>query len=104
MKIAKADRETFHIFWTTWEISMKFSRKMWLMIILKVIKNQGFILSLEETFFKKPQGGGMGWIWRPPPSRPAVLRLNYFFILLYLLLILPYEWLPVNFSFEIILS
>ena len=34
---------------------MKFSGKMCLMIILKVTKNQGFILSLEDTFFKKPQ-------------------------------------------------
>ena len=31
------------------------------MIILKVTKNQGFILSLEEAFFEKPLG-------RPPPS------------------------------------
>ena len=29
---------------------------MYLMIILKVTKNQGFILSLEDTFLKKPQG------------------------------------------------
>ena len=31
---------------------------MWLIIILKVTKNQGFTLSLEDTFFKKPQGEG----------------------------------------------
>ena len=47
-----------HIFWTTWGNSMKFSGKMCLKIILKVTKNQGFTLSLEETFFKKPQGEG----------------------------------------------
>ena len=35
---------------------MKFSGKMCLMIILKVTKNQGFTLSLEDTFFEKPQG------------------------------------------------
>ena len=35
---------------------MKFSGKMWLMIILKVPKNHGFTLSLEYTFLKKPQG------------------------------------------------
>ena len=32
------------------------------MTILKVIKNQGFTLSLEDTFFEKPQrveGGGI---------------------------------------------
>ena len=36
---------------------MKFSGKMCLKIILKVTKYQGFALSLEDTFFKKPQGG-----------------------------------------------
>ena len=35
---------------------MKFSGKMQLMIILKVRKNQGFTLSLEDTFFEKSQG------------------------------------------------
>ena len=33
---------------------MKFSGKMCLKIILKVTKNQGFTLSLEDTFFEKP--------------------------------------------------
>ena len=28
------------------------------MIILKFTKNQGFTLSLEDTFFKKPEDGG----------------------------------------------
>ena len=37
---------------------------MWLKIILKVTKKQGFTLSLEYVFFEKPQesegrGGGM---------------------------------------------
>ena len=36
---------------------MTFSRKIWLMIKLKVTKNQGFILSLGNTFLEKPQGG-----------------------------------------------
>ena len=45
---------------------MKFSEKMCLIIILKVTKNQGFTLSLEDTFFKKSQGaGGLNW---PPPA------------------------------------
>ena len=42
---------------------MKFSRKMWLLIILKVTKKQGFILSLEDIFSEKPhgwRGGGVG--------------------------------------------
>ena len=32
------------------------------MIILKVTKYQGFILSLEDTFLEKPQGGGSIWV------------------------------------------
>ena len=39
---------------------MKFSGKMCLKIILKVTKNQGFSLSLEDTFFEKPHGEGGG--------------------------------------------
>ena len=34
---------------------MKFSENMWLMIILKVTKKQGFNLSLENTPLEKPQ-------------------------------------------------
>ena len=37
---------------------MKFSGKMYLTIILKFTKNQGFSLSLEDTLFKKVQGDG----------------------------------------------
>ena len=48
---------------------MKFSEKMCLKIILKVTKNQGFTLSLENTVFKKPQGEGQ-------IEPPAVLGLN----------------------------
>ena len=36
---------------------MKFSGKMCFEIILKVTKNEGFTLSLEDTFFRKPHGG-----------------------------------------------
>ena len=52
---------------------MKFSGKMCLKIILKVTKNQGFTLFLEDTFFEKPQRGSN----QPPPIHPhaAVLRL-----------------------------
>ena len=48
---------------------MKFSGKMYLKIILKLTKNQGFTLSLEDKFFEKPQGGS-NW----PPSRFRVKR------------------------------
>ena len=52
------------IFWATWDISKKFSWKMWIMIILKVTKKQSFILSLSlwrMLFLEKPQGGGSNW-------------------------------------------
>ena len=39
------------------------------MIILKVTKNQDFTLSLEDTFFKKPQGGRRVQIDSPLPNR-----------------------------------
>ena len=57
---------------------MKFSGKMFLKIILKVTKHQGFSLSLEDTLFEKPQGGSK--IDTPPPPHPhpppAILGLN----------------------------
>ena len=48
---------------------MKFSGKTCLKIILKVTKNQGLALSLEDTYFKKPQGGQID-------APPAILGLN----------------------------
>ena len=56
MKTTSIDRKRLHIFWTTWGISMKFSEKMWLTVILKITRKQGFALSFF-TFFEKPQGG-----------------------------------------------
>ena len=55
MKISNIEREIIYIFWTTWGISIKFSGKMWLIIILKLTKKQGFTFHLEDTFFEKPQ-------------------------------------------------
>ena len=55
MKIANIDRESLHNFWTNLGISIKFSGKIWLMIILKVTKTQQFTPSLEDTFLEKPQ-------------------------------------------------
>ena len=37
---------------------MKFLGKMWLMVILKVTKIQGFTYSLEDTFLEKPEVKG----------------------------------------------
>ena len=47
MKIANIDKEILRNFWTTWGISMKFSGKMCLMVILKVTKNQVVIKILS---------------------------------------------------------
>ena len=52
---------------------MKFSGKMCFEIILKVAKNQGFNLSLEDTFFEKQQGCQIDPL--PSPPTPAVLGL-----------------------------
>ena len=38
MKKANIDREIIHIFSTTWAISVEFSGKVWLMMILKATK------------------------------------------------------------------
>ena len=48
---------------------MEFSGNLCLMIILKVKKNQGFTLYLEDTFFEKPQERGGSQI-DPAPSKP----------------------------------
>ena len=53
---------------------MKFSGKMSFKMILKVTKNQAFTLSLEVTFFGKPQGG-RGEVKLTPT--PAVLGLKF---------------------------
>ena len=45
---------------------MKFLGKKYFKIILKVTKNQGFALSLEDTFFENPQEGVSFTI--PPPG------------------------------------
>ena len=53
---------------------MKFSGKMCLKIILKVTKNQGFALSLEDTFFVKPQWGVK--LTSPTPTTPRRFRVK----------------------------
>ena len=44
---------------------MKFSKKMCLKILLKVKKNQGFNLSLEDIFSENHGGGG--WVGQINP-------------------------------------
>ena len=46
------------------------------MIILKVTKDQGFTFSLEDTFFKKPQGGGGQIDPTSPPPLPSRFRVK----------------------------
>ena len=69
VKIVNLEVENLHMFWTNWEISRKFSGKMWLMIILKVAKKQDFTLSLKSTFLEKPQEGS-NWPHPAPPPLP----------------------------------
>ena len=45
MKLSNTEGESLHILWMNWWISMKFSVKMWLLIMLKVTKKQRFGLS-----------------------------------------------------------
>ena len=71
-------RKTF-MFSKTWGISMKFSGKMWVVIILKVTKKQAFTLSLEDTYFEKPQGAWGGEQMDPSPPVVLGLRLVYSF-------------------------
>ena len=47
-----------NIFWIARGISMKFSGKMWLMIILKITKERLSPLSLWKTYFWKNHWGG----------------------------------------------
>ena len=56
MQTANFDREFLHIFWTASGNSITFSGKLCFKIILKITKSQGSTLSIENTFFKKPQG------------------------------------------------
>ena len=57
MKIVNIEEKSYHIFRTTWEISIKCSGKMWFMIILKVTKNQDFTISHANTYiFEKTTG------------------------------------------------
>ena len=55
--LTERERESLCIAWTTRRVSMNFSGKMWLIIIAKVCKSQGFTLSLEDKFLERLQGG-----------------------------------------------
>ena len=49
----------------------EFQGKLWLMIILKVTKNQGFTLSLEDSFMENQSGGGGGG-QNDTPTHPSL--------------------------------
>ena len=49
IKTVNIDKENLYTFRTTWGTSMQFSGKMWVIIILEILKNQSFTLSLGNT-------------------------------------------------------
>ena len=53
---------------------MRLSGKMCFKIILKVTKNQGFNLCLEDTIFEKPQGGSPGYDLCLSPLQTQTLK------------------------------
>ena len=57
VEIVNLDGENLYIFWRTSGILRKFPGKIWLMIILKVIKNHGLTFSLENPFLDKNRIG-----------------------------------------------
>ena len=69
MKIVNVEGENLHIFWTVWRISMPFTVKMWLMIILKNHKNPGLRPFLKTYILGKNTGGrgGRGACQIDPP-------------------------------------
>ena len=56
MKVININVNNFNNFWTTWKNLIKLSKKMWLMIILKISKMYGFFLYVGNTVLEKPQG------------------------------------------------
>ena len=61
VNVVNIEEENLHIFWTSWEIPLKFSGKTWLMIILKVTKEQISTNSPKNIFLEEPhreRGGG----------------------------------------------
>lgn len=58
---------------------MKIPGKMWLIIIVKVTKDQGFTLSLEGIFLEKPMGSNLPPDHPPPPFPPKSFKGQYLF-------------------------
>ena len=74
------------------------------MIILKVIQNQGFTLSLEDAFLQKPQGvgGGGEGAHNDPSSLLSVKKENQ--NILYIAYILLYVDVLIFFSTELLVK
>ena len=66
MKKANIDRDILHIFSTTWGISVKFSGKVWLMMILKATKKPEFHYLFRRYIFWKNTRWGRGFKLNPP--------------------------------------
>ena len=60
MKIVNTDKENLNMFPTPWGISIKFSEKMSLMMVLKVTKIKGFTHLLENAVLEQQQRRGWG--------------------------------------------
>ena len=56
MKIANIDRESLHIVWTTWAISMKYSGKICLITLLQATKKTKFHPFFKRYIFQKNTG------------------------------------------------
>ena len=73
MKTVNTGGENLHIFWATWAISMKFSGKMWTLIILKVTKKPALHdISRQHSIIKTTGEEGVeeeytkflkAWLW-----------------------------------------
>ena len=74
MKIVDIEEGNVQIFQTNWGISIKFSKKSWLMIILNVTKKQDFTLSLIKTILEKLKGG-IKFTCSPQPDTKWILPL-----------------------------
>ena len=71
MKIANIEKENLHVLWTTWEISIKLSEKMWLIIILNVTKKAALHPLFRKYIFRKTRGS-VNW----PPFPFSLFRVK----------------------------
>ena len=71
-KIINIEEENLHILRTNLGISIKFSGKVWLRIILNLTKSHGFTFSIENTFLEKHKSEGSNWPL--PPLQPLRVK------------------------------